>query len=312
MTETAPSFPSDYESWDARDKADFLWNAITESAWTDLDRPPFVPPGLGDVRGFISVLRRSGLKLSLFSEADVLPDKRPKIIHTRGSVSRIEWELAADSPYTGILGPAAEAPQPVTGFIRMSLATPPKPTQSVVPGLAVKFPVNGRPALDLLAVHHTVGQGLDFDLFSNPLSHDLTQTHEHLRGGQKLMKRFFSRASLQPRRLSIDHFVSGHLDGTQVDDSARRRPVRLDFVPHDDVRGVFRGRHDADFRSVLAELDPGTRLYNVVAVEGGDHTHPLGSLRMTSEFVDSAVGDRLFFRHMQADEDLRSQLRPRS
>ena len=126
------------------------------------------------------------------------------------------------------------------------------------------------------------------------------------------MKRFFSRASLQPRRLSIDHFVAGHLDGTQVDESARRRPGRLDFVPHDDVRGVFRGRHDADFRSVLAELGPGTRLYDVVAVEGADHTHPLGSLRMTSEFVDSAVGDRLFFRHMQADEDLRSQLRPRS
>lgn len=303
------SWPADYESWKAKDKADWLWQAIIGSAWTGLNRPAFVPPSPRQIPGVIAVLRRRGLRVSLFGQDDFLPDRRPKIIHTRGSVSRIRWVVPEDSPYTGLLAPGGQAPSPVDGFIRMSMATPPRHTQSVVPGLAIKFPVSGAPSLDLLAVHHTIGQGLDVDLFSNPLTHDLTQTHEHLRSGQRLMKMFFSRVSLQPRRLTIDHFASSYVDGSTVPNSEMRRPLRLDFVPHGDVRGVFRGRHDSDFRLVLADLEPGTRLYEVVAVEPGERTFPLGVLEMTSAFVDSHVGDRLLFRHVQATEDLRAVMR---
>ena len=57
-------------------------------------------------------------------------------------------------------------------------------------------------------MNHTVGQGRDFNMFSNAMTTDLTDEHTELRSPQKVMSVFFDRVSHQPRRLIVDHFCT--------------------------------------------------------------------------------------------------------
>ena len=87
-------------------------------------------------------------------------------------------------------------------------------------------------------------------------------------------------------------------------------PSRLEFIPHESVRGCFAGRPNCDYRDVLADLEPGTTLYDIVAHEAEDHSsRTIGTIRTDSRFIASAVGDQLFFRHVQAQRDLRREHR---
>lgn len=304
--------PDGYVQWGAEAKADWLWGQIMATAHTAASRPPLAPPPPRLLFRALQVLRRSGLRVTLERSDDALPVGRPKIIHTQGSMATIRLVINADSPYSGVLAPpsGSGSVQGVTvGAVRMSLATPSGPSRPVVPGMALKLFVAGQPSLDLLAVNHTNGQGLDPDLFSNSLTHDLTNTHGYLRNGQRLMSKLFHRVSLQPRRLSIDHFAAVSSDGVAVEANDRNRPQRLDFVPHPDVRGHF-AMYPAgtDFRTVLGDLGAGTRLYDVQAIEASGASH-LGVIELTSTFVSSSAGDRVFFRHVQADADLTPEFR---
>ena len=84
-----------------------------------------------------------------------------------------------------------------------------------------------------------------------------------------------------------------------------RRPGRLVFHPHADVRRLFRRRADEDFRDTLARIDEGTVLYDVVAVndETAEPDRVIGQIRLLDRFTTSAGGDRLFFRHVQDPAD---------
>ena len=295
-----PVPPANYVGMKADEKADWLWNTfIGATVYRATARPDLqmaLPPTMLKVAG-----PRATLAWTLDNDTDVMDPTRPKIIHAQGSVARIEFETEADSPYTGVLSPPPTGG--ATGLLRMSLAIPPSGKKAVTPGIGLKLLVDGAPSLDLLAMNHTVGQGRDINLFSNSFSHDLTYEHSELRPPQKLLQFFFKRVSAQPRRLTIDHLVATARDGATV--AEPRRPNRLVFRPHADVRRHFRRRADEDFRDTLELLEPGTTLYEVVAVhDGTDKPDELiGHLRLTDRFTSSAGGDRLFFRHVQDPAD---------
>lgn len=298
--------PAGYVGWDAHAKADWLWSQIEATAHTLANRPPLGPPPPGLLLKAIQVVRRTGLRITLERTDDALPKGRPKIIHTQGAVAKVRLRIDPDSPYTGVLAPSQTGS---VGVVRMSVATPPGPKRPVVPGLGIKLFVDGQPALDLLAVHHTNGQGLDPDLFSNTLTHDLTATHEYLRSGQRFMGKLFKRVSLQPRRLSIDHFAAVSSSGVVTPPADARRPERLDFVPHADVSGHF-AQYPAgtDYRTVLRDLEPGAKIFELHALDAGGVSH-LGVIELVTSFVSSEAGDRLFFRHVQDPMDLKPAFR---
>ena len=152
-----------------------------------------------------------------------------------------------------------------------------------------------------------VGQGRDFDLFSNSVTTDLSDEHQELRPPQRLMGVLFRRVSARPRRLVVTHYADRFRDGSRAD--AAITPRRLVFHPTDEARAIFAGRAGVDFRWVLAGVPEGTPLYDVeglAPVTGGPvGGGPVGVVRTTSPFVASAGGDRLFFRHVQDPTDLR-------
>jgi len=290
--------PQGYEGWKASEKLRWLWDElILETEYSPVTRPDLIAAKkivIAQIAGRRDVLARS------FDRTDDLMDPtRPKMIHREGSVGAVTVEIDEGSRYTGLL--AAPPDGGGRGLMRMSLALPPTGKAAFTPGFGLKILVDGRPSVDVLAMNHTVGQGRDFNLFSNTFTHDLRESHKELRSTQKLMNVFFSRASVQPRRLIIDEFVATNQAGDTIAEPAG--PSRLQFVPDAVVRKQFRTREPNDFRDGLAQVEPGATLYEIQAIEGSADPVSIGRIVLDERFVASAGGDRLFFRHPVAPED---------
>ncbi len=294
----APELPSGFQRWAGLAKQQWIREHVIEATeYTPVERPDLemaAPWTMASIAASTSALVRT-----LERTSDTMEPGRPKIIHTHGVVAMIEFAMNDESPFTGVLGPN----QRTHGLVRMSLAVPPKGKGSITPGMGLKLFIDGAASLDLLAMNHTVGQGRDFNLFSNTFTHDLRNEHEELRPPQKLMSFFFKRVTTQPRRLTIDHLAAVEPDGTEVD-----RPVvpeRLVFRPHRDVRRVFHDKQGHDFRDPLLGVDTSTCLWTIEAVGAAADGGPLtiGTITTTSRFRASSGGDRLFFRHHVAPED---------
>lgn len=300
----APDLPNGFRHWAGLAKQQWIREHVCEATeYSPVDRPDLqmTPPWtMASIAMSPSTLVRT-----LDRTDDVMESERPKIIHTHGVVAMVELTTTSASPFTGVLGPDQRIP----GLVRISLAVPPQGKGSITPGMGLKLFIDGAPSLDLLAMNHTVGQGRDFNLFSNTFTHDLRDEHEELRPPQKIMSFFFKRVTSQPRRLTIDHLAATRPDGEAVANPVV--PTRLVFRPDGAVRRVYHGKHGHDFRDPLLEMEiesPSGKpvaLWSVEAVDAGPEGEPLtiGTLTMTSRFTASRGGDRLFFRHHVSPED---------
>lgn len=293
--------PPGFDTWTAADKRAWFDDLFETTAYLPVERPDLRLPAPWVMLGVAG--RPWVLERTLDRTDDLMEPERPKIIHTVGAVARVELVIEPDSPFTGVLAPPPAGG--ATGLVRISLAAPVSGQKSITPGIGLKLFVDGRPSLDLVAMNHTVGQGRDFDLFSNTFTHDLTGEHDQLRPPQKLMSFFFTKVSEQPRRLTIDHLAAVHADGSPVAEPIV--PERLVFVPHEQTRSIYAGAHGEDFRDPLLNIRrPRLRtLWRVDAVGAGEagRDRPIGHVRMAGPFTCSLGGDRLFFRHHVADAD---------
>jgi hypothetical protein len=188
----------------------------------------------------------------------------------------------------------------------MSLVARPEGNAAVTPAFALKLLIDGGESADVLAMNRTIGQGRDFDMFSNTMTNDLSEEHEELRPPHRVMKKLFSRVSRNPRRMVLDHLAAQHRDGSRV--AAPVVPRRLVFHPTPEAKRIFKGQAGVDFRRVLSTVPAGTALYTVEALVGASGTPDgefIGHIRTTTPFVASEGGDRLFFRHVQDPADLK-------
>lgn len=302
---TIAQMPAGYQAWSADDKAEWLEKTlIVASEYNPVERPELSvanPLAMYQVAG-----RPASLARSLDRSNDLMEDGRPKIIHVQGSVAMVDFNTFENSDWTGVLA-SPGAGGGARGLVRMSLAIPPERNKAVTPGMGLKLLIDATPSLDLLAMNHTVGQGRDFNLFSNTFTHDMSEEHKELRLPQKVLQYFFKKVTSQPRQLTIDHFASVDRHGNIVDEP--KVPNRLLFRPHDDVAKLFRGKHGEDYRETLGRIEPGSILYHVevvhpIAPDGARMPNTvIGEIKTATRFAASAGGDRLFFRHMVAPED---------
>ncbi len=292
--------PQDYEQWTADQKSQWLWvSLIQRTAHRPTGLPSLVLPfRTAPLTEVGIVVRPRELDKALTRQSDLMEPGRPKLIHAKGAVAMIELDPVADSRFTGLLGPKPNGG--AIGLIRMSLVAKVYGGAAYTPALALKFLIDSKRSADVLAMNHTVGQGRDFNLFSNTMTNDLTSTHNELRIAQKIMSTLFGRVSRQPRRMVSTHLADCARDGTTVENPVA--PDRLVFHPTPVARDVFSGRAGVDFRIVLKELDAGTPLYTVTGVSSSGRDE-VGTIRMTTPFVSSDGGDRLFFQHVHDPED---------
>lgn len=292
--------PDGYVTWPAEQKQAWLWNSLIGStAYGATDLPALVLPfKTAPIDELSIVLKKDELNKALTRESDLMEVGRPKVIHAKGAVAMVELVTSADSPFSGMLAPPSNGG--AAGMLRLSLVAKVDRNAAFTPALALKLLIDGRPSADVLAMNHTVGQGRDFNLFSNTMTNDLSDTHNELRPAQRIMSRLFSRISHQPRRMISDHLAIEHRDGSPV--HAKVAPDRLVFRPTVEAVSLFEDRAGVDFRLVLAEASEGIVLYEIDGIAGSE-THPVGHLRTSSRFVASSGGDRLYFRHVHDPAD---------
>lgn len=290
--------PTDYESWPAAQKQDFIWNQkILQSKYDEL--PPLKKI---DVTGLFLTL----LKIKMDRLSDEAPPQWKKAIHAHGSVAKVKFVPTSNTPFTGLFKGVDY------GLLRLSVTGDPA-DRGFAPGLALKLFVDGQPSENVSALVSLSGQGKNYNFFAHEFS-NIVPEEKSL--GPKFINLIFRRVSKYPRRLYLQGF--GEIDQKGHKESVPYYPERIFLVPNSKIQFAESPPHD--FRHDFATIEPGTLLFSVYGVapnQGGDEVTAgttddieqpayrqkaqlMGTLETTSKFIASFYGDsRLFFRHQR-------------
>jgi hypothetical protein len=291
-----------FESQTADEKLDYYWVRLSKNPKLTVEHPSF----LEIVGNFFQSVRTS-----FDNWLPEMPKGRKKLIHTVGSVAKIEFEVK-NSPYTGLLGNGVHK-----GFIRMGLA---KTTDDdgIMPGTGWKFPRSGVPSGDFVAMH-TLSPGQSWNFLKNNISNKLPV----LTGGGimgtalKLLENKFKEASPCAVQVGISDLAKYSSDGTEH--NPPQFPYKLFFVPSNEVQRPEVKKTIPQIHDELNSITAGTKLFTVYAcdkqtenehepitsVEGScGASRLLGTVKTISETICSEYGDKHFFiRHQRVEED---------
>ncbi|PSN11117.1 hypothetical protein C7271_25050 [filamentous cyanobacterium CCP5] len=276
------ALPSEYESWSAAQKQDYLWQQrLLKSRY---DRLP--PLRKIDVIG----LFRTALRQKMDRRSDQAPARWQKAIHAHGSVAQIKFAPIADSPYTGLFQGVDH------GLLRVSVTGDPS-DRGFAPGLALKFFVDGHPSENVSALVSLTGQGQNYNFFAHEFSNIVPVVHQL---GPRLINLIFRRVSRFPTKISLEDCSEVDQHGQRVTNP--RFPGQIFLHPTEAVQFA---ETPHDFREAMAKIPVGTHLFAVYGVTEGQEgkrnlAQLIGNIHTTSEFVASFYGDsQLFFRHQR-------------
>lgn len=308
-----------YSDLTGREKRDYLFaEGIRPTAYDDGSLPDVVRgvfPFLGWAwRSF----RYKRLPETLLRIGDEFEEPRAKLFHTYGTTAKICFTPEPRTPYSGIFSDVAY------GLARFSYAGPVLGV-GVVPGLALKFPVDGDNSSENLVVMRKLDRQQPPRRFLSKHSHNsvfqnaFTNILPLPRVTNVIMRvvnRRFETVVEKSRGLhqSPDNLARVHQDGQPVPGDEVNAPYRLIFVPTEQARRLSNPR--IDFRLDLARnVGAGAVIYEVFGLSESEEeglrsmgvtgleemarqAHRVGSVAVESEFVASSYGDfRLFFRH---------------
>lgn len=310
-----------YRDLTGLEKRDYLFDAgIRATAYANESRGsrPDVRHGL--LQFTVSALTSIAHKLlaeTVTRSSDELEPPKPKLFHSYGTTAKIVFTPASGTPYTGMFREQAR------GLARFSYAGPVIGI-GIVPGLGLKFPVDGDRPSENAVVMRMLDPQSQHSVFENAFT-NILPVPRFTNLVMRAVKARFETVVVEGRGLHqpVENLARVHPSGLPVD-GAVRAPYRVIFVPTEAAR---RASNSAlDFRDDLAQNIPsGTTIYEVLALEEareaallktgpGDldqlipHAERIGTVTTESEFIASKYGDyRLFFKH--SDVFLRKELR---
>lgn len=284
------ALPADYESWSAAKKQACLWeDRLLPSKYDVL--PPLEKI---DVVGlFLTILRKK-----MDRRSDEAPTEWKKAIHAHGSVARVKFVPAANTPFTGLFQEAEY------GLLRLSVTGDPH-DRGFAPGLALKLFVDGHPSENVSALVSLTGQGQNYNFFAHELSNIVPVVNQL---GPRLINLIFRRVTKYPTKLYLENF--GQIDQNGQPVANPYYPNQIFLVPSKALH-CDEGPHD--FREDLINIPAETTLFSVYGGDptkiSGDTTNNadyrqqaqlIGCIQTQSEFVNSFYGDsQLFFRHQR-------------
>jgi hypothetical protein len=291
-TGRADPLPADYQQRRADSKQEMLWKRILKTAYPagQLPTAAYTPQELA------AFTHPEYYGPSFAYVSDEMPEGRQKLSHRYAVVGKIQFEILANSPYTGILG----APGGI-GLARLSEAKF-DDQQNISPDMAIKVLIDGKPSVNYHTFFNADGQGTDSNYFlrtkSNYVPVPVSPRNVYL-------DKFFT-AGL-PLIPGPDHPVDSKTLGLVEIAGITNRgetvtnviaPFKIVFQPNPALTASNANR-TGDFRTVLMEIPPNTVLYDVVAHRQKDSAGIfIGRLISRSNFVASRYGDEvLFFQH---------------
>jgi hypothetical protein len=231
-------------------------------------------------------------------QGDVMPKGRQKLIHSFGSVALVSFMPILNHAYTGLL--SAGAPH---AMIRVSLESPLSndAEPSLTPGLAIKFFIDNKPSVNILAKPSLDGQTKP-NIFEYAYTTDLPKPSwsiatwvQEYRFSSALS--YVGQGGGNQRALSIDEMANQTSMGEEV--LSPVVPFALEFVATADLKALGDIKHGQDFRVALEGKGLDIVLFEVYA-KSSEEGAPflIGHVVGRSNFIASSVGDnKLFFRH---------------
>lgn len=261
-----------YFRHDAAAKQEALWDAIAKTAYRVLPSltPKASPAFSTRVRQFFNegYWPNAPEEQDDVSGAPVVP-----AYHRLGASALAEFRPNPKHPFTGLLA------RHCLLVLRVSLAV--EPEKAFVPGLQVKFLIDGRPSVNVSAMHDLSGEP-EHNVFGSQLSNVLVRP-----------RRWSTRMAVAMRsnklmEQPIEQIFSICSDGTEVRHVESGQ--QLLFCPTDLARSRMRGVRD--FRRELPRILPGSPLFEVYVVsERLAEPALVGVVELTSSFISSEFQD---------------------
>lgn len=271
-----------YESQTSYEKLDHLWQKVEGSEYAE--KPELSHRSWGQILVDLRSLLSLGFTFNCV--LDELRSERIKFIHRYGSVAKAEWVPNEATSYTGLLSSGADV------IVRLSLAADPE--NGVIPGMALKFLVDGQQSRNLVVMNSLEGQGEDTNFFAKEFTHQIASPSSF---SLKLVESIFSWVHNPPGDLPISHLaqVDRHGQASEL----MSCPDQLVFRPHASVNQRISSNSKNDFRLDLESIPADSVLYDVVAINCASSVEEsLGQIVLKSAFKSSSFGDKhLFFQH---------------
>jgi hypothetical protein len=321
VTTVRPPQKLRYSDLTAVEKRDYLFDqGICATAYENYpdEKRPDVFLGLGSVETAWRAVQTDALSTTLTRLNDEFEQPKVKLFHTYGTTAKIRFTPEPDTPYTGIFS------QTAYGLARFSYAGP-VAAIGVVPGLGLKFPLDGdQPSQNLVVMRKLDPQGAPLQalgphahqsVFQNPFTNILP-----VPSPANLIMRFvkdrFETVVDDGKGLhqTLDNLAGVNSHGVRVEADKVIAPYRVIFRPT--AEAIEKSDPTLDFRDDLSRnIKSGTMIYQVFALaepqeaelnragvsEVEDlvgHGHKIGTITTESAFVASKYGDyRLFFQH---------------
>ena len=249
--------------------------------------------------------------------SDEYPSEHIKVIHTYGSVAKVQFVAEGDTPYTGLFKGGI-------GVIRMSLVKSPEaPCKGVpftegcfAPGIAIKLLRDGTYSSNFIAMTSLGdGQGQDYNFFKNPMKIWVPQPTGV---AAEIVMDVFAKAAAEPFKLASQEMASMDPNGDLAD---AKSPSNVYFVPPSTLQTRFKSTPH-EFRADMVQIESGTTVYEgwapgpdgclcdgepclqVTTCQGAKR---IGRIVTTSSFTNSRYGDAsLFFQHERGVRKTRS------
>lgn len=291
------SLPANYQSMSGEQKLQLLWQRISASPYRPGQLPVRVPGNLARRKLFSVGYNRKSFE----HVGDEMPPGRTKLVHRFGTVALVDLIVEASDEsggepndrsqsYTGVFATGGSA------ILRISDTVG---TTGFIPTLAFKFPVDGRPSINLFANQAQRGPAWDYDVFARYYSNALPAP---TRLDEKAVAWSFQRtanalrgARLYSGYLPLHQPAGARLDGTRVAEPVV--PDRVEFHPTGDLSLTV--PKTSDWRLALTTIEPGATLFETrIAPDIHSPATSFGRVVLKRAFVASAYGDdTLFFQH---------------
>ena len=294
-----------YEVLTGCEKEEILESYVKGSVYTT--KPSWSGKEVAGIFTFVGPREENGrkfLNVSMEHASDITPPNREKLVHTYGSVAAVRFVRDPNSTFTGVLAGAE------CGIFRAAPGAGPSKNR-LVPGIALKFLVDGKPSVNIFALYTAEGQeGVNY--FKNTLSNFLAPPVTNI---SKFLTSRFNLASKDGTKVHAGHLARVQSNGRSVKESDVRAAEQLYFVPNTEklaFSDVPVPNHD--YRDDLESIPVGTKLYDVygrVAGASENERTLIGYIETKTKFLSSEFGDkRLFFKHQRVEstpDELRTE-----
>jgi len=287
-----------FESKSASDKINYYNQNLARDPNTRMELPSLASVLLGNYR--------SSVHTTFDNFLPEMPEGRTKFIHTVGSVCRVDFEVASNSKYTGLLAPGTQK-----GFVRIGSAAAPT-KDGIQPGWGFKFPRSGVQSGDFVAMHTTT-DGQSFNFFASNISNHIAPAS----GPLVVLAKKFEQATICSTQVGLSDFAKYSQSGSKF--SSPKFPFKLFFTPTQDVQTRTTRKTVDQLNEEFASWSVGITMFDVYACDTptareseapssleqhcGGRSY-LGKVKLAGKCSASDYGDQKFHvRHQRIEED---------